>query len=150
MRSAITTLSILLLASGAFADDDSCRARLTGRWQQVDGQEDALSNWTLTQGPNDSIHVANSIGTQAISEFECNTMGKDCELKAAGRKSKVSMWFNGPKLVEMETTGAQVVKRRFAITGEGDTMDVETIPIAPPGKVEISHFKRIPPVVAKE
>jgi hypothetical protein len=49
------------------------------------------------------------------------------------------MWFNGPKLVELETRGAQVVKRRFSITGDGDTMDLETIPIVPTGKSEITH-----------
>ena len=71
-------------------------------------------------------------------------------LKGAGRKSRISMWFNGPKLVEMETKGSQVVKRRFSITGDGDTLDLETIPIAPAGKVETSHFKRVSPVAAKQ
>jgi hypothetical protein len=60
------------------------------------------------------------------------------------------MWFNGPKLVELETSGTQVVKRRFSITGNGDTMDLEAIPIAPVGKVETSHFKGVSPVLSKQ
>ena len=146
----IVALSTLLLASTAFADDDSSRAKLMGKWLQSDGNGEAKSAWNLEEGSADSIHVTNSSGAQTVTEFECNTMGKECAVKDAGRKSKVAMWFNGPKLVEMETRGNQVVKRRFSITGDGDTLDLETIPIAPAGKVETSHFKRVSPVMAKQ
>ncbi|MEO8598094.1 MAG: hypothetical protein ABI759_32540 [Candidatus Solibacter sp.] len=135
-------LSALLLTGAAFADDDS-RAKLIGKWQQSDGNADAKATWTLAGVPAESIRATNSSGAQTIAEFECNTMGKECEVKDAGRKTKVSMWFNGAKLVVMETRGDQVAKRRFAIAGDGDTMDLETIPIVPSGKVEITHFKRI-------
>ena len=144
------TLSALLIVSAAFADNDSSRAKLMGKWLQSDGNEEAKSSWTLLDGSADSIHITISNGTQVVAEFECNTVGQECAVKAAGRKAKVSMWFNGPKLVEMETVGAQVVKRRFSIGGDGETMDLETIPISPAGKTQISHFKRVPPVVAKQ
>ena len=143
-------LGTLLLASAAVADDDSGRAKLIGKWEQSGGNGEAKSTWALEEGLADSIHVTYVSGTQTVSEFECNTMGKECQVKDVGRKAKVSMWFNGPKLVEMETTGAQVLKRRFCITGDGDTMDLETIPIAPAGKGESSHFKRVAPVMAKQ
>jgi hypothetical protein len=146
----IFALSTLLLASTAFADDDSSRAKLMGKWQQSDGTGEAKPTWDLKEGLADSIHVTISSGAQTVAEFECNTVGKECAVKDAGRKSKVSMWFNGPKLVELETRGTQVVKRRFSIAGDGDTMDLETIPIAPVGKVETSHFKRVSPVAAKQ
>jgi hypothetical protein len=150
MRVPIIALSTLLLVSTAFADDDSSRAKLMGKWQQSDGNGEAKSTWALEEVTADSIHVTNSSGAQTVAEFECNTLGKECAVKDAGRKSKVSMWFNGPKLVELETKGSQVVKRRFSITGDGDAMELETIPIAPDGKVETAHFKRVPPVVAKQ
>jgi hypothetical protein len=149
MIASIVTLSVLVLASSAFADDDSSRAKLMGRWQQSDGNGETKSTWDL-EGLGTSIHVTNSKGTQTVAEFECNTVGKECAVEDAGRRSKVSMWFNGPKLVELETRGAEIVKRRFIITGDGDTMDLETIPIAPSGKVETAHFKRIPSAVAKQ
>ena len=146
----IVVLSTLFLSSTVFADDDSSRAKLMGKWLQSDGNGAAKSTWDLKEGLADSIHVTNSSGAQTLTEFECNTMGKECAVKDAGRKSKVAMWFNGPKLVEMETKGNQVVKRRFNIARDGDTMDIETIPIAPAGKVETSHFKRVSPVMAKQ
>jgi hypothetical protein len=149
MRVPIIALSTLLLASTAFGDDDSSRAKLIGKWLS-DGNGEAKSTWDIEEGSADTIHVTNSSGAQILAEFECNTLGKECVVKGAGRKSRVSMWFNGPKLVQMETRGSQVVKRRFSITGEGDTMDLETIPIAPAGKVETSHFKRVSPVMAKQ
>lgn len=42
------------------------------------------------------------------------------------------------------------MKRRFSITGDGDTMELETIHIALTGKVETSHFKRVPSSIAKQ
>jgi hypothetical protein len=150
MRVPMIALSTLLLVGIAAADDDSSRAKLMGKWQQSDGEEAAKATWALEEVTADSIRVTNSSGGQTVTEFECNTVGKECTVKDAGRKSKVSLWFNGPKLVEMETKGAQVVKRRFSITGDGDVMELETMPIAPAGKVETSHFKRVPPVVAKQ
>ena len=150
MKVSMMALSTLLIMGAAFADDDSGRAKLMGKWLQSDGGEDAKSSWTLVDGAADSIHVTNSNGTQVVAEFECNTVGQECAVKAAGRKSKISMWFNGPKLVEMETAGAQVVKRRFSVGGDGETLDLEIIPISPAGKTQISHFKRVPLVVAKQ
>src|SRR5690349_21544456 len=100
----IATLNALLLAAAAFADDDSSRAKLMGRWEQSDGNGEAKCTWAL-QGLGDSIHVTNSNDIQTVLEFECNTVGKECTLKEAGRPSKVSMWFNGAKLVQLETRG---------------------------------------------
>lgn len=142
MMVSMAILCALLLAGSAFADDESRRSGLMGKWQQSDGNEEARSTWTF-EGSGDSIHVANANGTQTVAEFECNTLGKECAIRDAGRSSKVSMWFNGAKLVELETRGNQVVKRRFSIAGTGDTMDVETIPIVPAGQGETTHFKRI-------
>lgn len=149
MTTSIVILSALLVAPSAFADDVSDRTRLIGKWQQSDENGQAKSTWAL-ESVGDSIRVTNFNGTQTLLEFECNTMGKDCEIKVAGRPSKVSMWFNGPKLVEMETRGARIVKRRFSIADDGETLDLETIPIVPAGKNEIAHFKRVHPAVSKQ
>src|SRR5580658_4364104 len=124
MKVLVTTVSALLIAGSAFAADDAVRAKLAGKWQQSDGNGES---WTLKES-GDSMQVTNAKSTATIEEFECNTVGKECAIKRAGHKSKVVLYFNGPKLIEMETTGNQVVKRRFAVTGDGDTMDLETIP----------------------
>jgi hypothetical protein len=141
MRVLVAGLSTLLLAGSALAADDAARGKLTGKWEQSDGNGEAKSTWTLKE-VGDSIHMNHSNLTGTIVEFDCNVGGKECEIKHAGHKSKVAVWFNGPKLIEMETMGTQVVKRRFTVTGNGDTMDLETIPLVPSGQTETTHFKR--------
>jgi hypothetical protein len=138
MKGSMIALSALLLTGSAFAADNALRAKLTGKWQQSDGNGET---WTLKDSGG-SMHLTNSSQKETIAEFDCNTLGKECAIKHAGLKSTVSLWFNGAKLVELETTGNQVVKRRFAVTGDGDTMDLETIPISPSGQGETTHFKR--------
>jgi hypothetical protein len=78
------------------------------------------------------------------------SLGKECEVKDAGRKVKVTLFFNGPKLVVLETRGDEVVKKRFGAVETGDTLELEVIPVAPDGKTETVHFKRVPnaPAVA--
>jgi hypothetical protein len=138
---AVTTI---LLAGTAWSADDATRAdtraNLAGTWQQTDGSGEK-STWILREDGT-SVHVANSNDAQTVADFNCNTVGKECDVKLAGHKSKVSMWFNGSKLVELQTTGDEVVKRLFQVTGKGDTMEIETVPIAPAGKTETAHFKR--------
>jgi hypothetical protein len=145
----IVTLSALLSAGAAVAGDDSGRDKLMGTWEQSDGNGEPTT-WTLegTSGFAGSMHVTNSHRTQTLTEFECNTLGMECAVQDAGKASKVSMWFNGAKLVQLETRGIQVVKRRFCVTGDGDTLDLETIPIVPAGKVETTHFRRTHSAVA--
>jgi hypothetical protein len=140
MKALAAGLSTLLLAGSALAADDAVRAKLTGKWQS-DGNGESNSTWTLKE-MGETIHVVNSNSTGTIVEFDCNIGGKECAIKHGGHKSKVALWFNGPKLVEMETIGTQVVKRRFTVTGNGDTMDLETIPLVPDGPSETMHFKR--------
>jgi len=117
-----------------------------GTWQSDNGA--AQASWTLAE-KGDSIHVANSNGGQTVEDFACNTSGKECSVKHAGHSAKVSMWFNGAKLVELESTGSQTVKRRFTVTGK-DSMDVETIHVSEGGSPEIAHFKRSPVESAKQ
>jgi hypothetical protein len=53
-----------------------------------------------------------------------------------GHDAKVSLWYNGPKLVEMVTEGAHAVKRRYAVSADGANLGVEIIPVVPEGRPE--------------
>jgi hypothetical protein len=144
----VVTMGILLSGGLALAQDDSVRAMLMGKWEQSDGEHEAKTTWIL-ESTGSSIHVSNSSDQQVVAEFDCNTMGKECAIKHAGHASKVSFYFNGPKLVELETMGSQVVKRRFTVTSDGDAMELETIPIVPGGSTETTHFKRVAATVSQ-
>ena len=136
------TLSlIILLASVALADDASDRVKLTGTWQAPEGKSSDGVTWTLNS-TSDGVKITESQNGQKVSEFECNVAGKECEISDNGHKAKVSMWFNGAKLVELETRGSEVFKRRFSVVQPDGVLEVEVIPVVPGGKTEASRFHR--------
>ena len=142
------TVRILLVTSlfafGAVADENADRARLAGAWQvQNEAGTPSASVWVLDE-KNDSMHITNMKGDRKLAEFECNTVGHECEIEDSGRHAKVSLWFSGPKLVELETRGDEVVKRRFAVSGQADTLELELIPVVPTGRTETMQLKRLP------
>jgi len=138
----------LLLGTAALADDAA--KTLTGTWAvSSDRANEGPTTWVIEQKP-DSIKITEIRNSDTLAEFECNTMGRDCDIKEAGKKTKVSMWFNGDKLVELETRGSDTLKRRFGLNAAGDTMDVEIIPISSSGKPEVVQFKRVDAAVAKK
>jgi hypothetical protein len=139
----ITALGALLMVGSVLADDDASRAKLMGSWQLADSGKDAAV-WTI-QEKADILHIINSVGGRIMAEFDCDSFGHECAIKDGGRPAKVSLWYLGPKLVEMETEtkGGVVWRRTFVVTGEGDTMDIEVAQIAPSTKTETLHFKRV-------
>jgi hypothetical protein len=124
----------VFLSSIAFADDSAERAKLAGTWQG-----DARAVWIL-ESQGDTFHITNSLGDKKVSEFAC-TLGKECEVKDAGRKVKVTMYFNGSTLWVIKARGEEIVKLRFGMA-EGDALELEVIPVAPAGKAETLHLKR--------
>ena len=47
-------------------------------------------------GRGNSMQVTEAEGGKKIADFACGTEGTPCEIKTAGKKAMVSMWFNGP------------------------------------------------------
>jgi hypothetical protein len=139
----LTAILLFLFGAAAHADDQSDRQKLIGSWELQGAAENSpASSWTFSTA-NNSIRVTQLEGGNKVADFACGTGGTSCEVKASGKKATVSMWFNGPLLVEMETKGSDVVKRRFKILPQGDVMEMEVIPIVPSGKTETFQFKRV-------
>ena len=145
MRMHLLSVAVLLTAPALFADDSADRAKLNGAWQS---QDEAHAVWTLEE-QGAAIHISNSQGDKKLSEFVCN-LGVECEIKEAGRKVKVTVYFNGPKLVVFETRGEEVFKRRFGMATAGDVLELETIPVVPDGKTETVHFTRLQTAAAQK
>lgn len=139
MKSQILTgVAALCLGSAMLAGGPVDRSQLYGQWAAQDGTE----TWAFHE-KGDQVQVSHTKGSETVSNFACGTTGRDCEFKDAGKKATVSMYFNGPKLVQLERHGGDVVKRRFAVGETGEAMVVELIPIVPAGKTETVHFKRV-------
>jgi hypothetical protein len=143
MKLPVVALTALCLGAVALAADDD-RAKLTGTWQSSSGSE----TWVL-QDKGETWHIAYTQGNQKPAEFDCAADGRDCNVKEAGHAAKVSLYFNGPRLVELETKGAEVIKRRFAVGQQGDQMDVEVIPVVSTEKAATVHFKRVSATASK-
>ncbi len=124
-------LVVLLLCLAA--DDTAGRASLNGTWKE------SSATWIIQEN-EDSVRLAYYEGGQPQTEVTCK-LGSECESKAGSRKSKVSLWFNGPKLVQMETRGNEIVKRRFSASG--DDLELEVIPISPGGNPQTIRLKRV-------
>ncbi len=133
-----------ILAGAVWAADDGDRAKIPGKWQS---QADSKQVWVV-EDTGDAIHITRSEGDQKVSEVQC-AIGQECQIKDAGKKIKVTMYYDGPKLIELETKGDEVVKRRFT-AGEADTMQIEVIPIVGGEvKAETLTFKRVSVQAAK-
>jgi len=133
--------SICLMAfvatTAALAQDEAQRAKLAGSWQAAD--QSAV--WTF-EDLRYSMHVTNLQGDRKIAEYTCD-LGQECEVKDAGKKVKVTLYFNGPNLVVMETRGGTTFKRRFGVEEKSDVLEMENIPIQPTGKTETVRFTRL-------
>ena len=136
---------IALGATACLAQNSADREKLLGSWET--GQSETHSVWTL-EAQGSSLHITNSLADKKLAEFACD-LGKECEVKDAGRKVKVLMYFNGPKIVVMETRGEEVFKRRFGVADPGNVLEVEMIPVVPDGKPETVRFTRVQTVAAK-
>lgn len=90
----------------------------------------------------DKIHVQEYKGSELKFDYTCGITGSSCKFKDGGHSATVSLWLNGPKLVELQTTAESVTKRRFSVTDKGSTLDVEVLKISPPGETEKIAFSR--------
>jgi hypothetical protein len=109
---------------------------VTGTWQSQSKPADSF----VIQRTGDQIHLQEMDGTNVKSEYTCKLGGQDCDV---GHGEKVSLWFNGPVLVELRTHHDAVVKRRFAFADGGNQMQLEVDPINPPGKQDqIMYVKK--------
>jgi hypothetical protein len=142
-------ITAALAAAVALADNATTRGKLSGTWQIDDQSTGRPATWVIEE-KTDAVRLSYTTENGKPAEVECNTVGRECEVKQDGRKAAVSLWFNGPKLVQMETKGSEVVKRRFTVGSDGNTMEVETIPIVPAGKAEVVRFKRSPEQTAEK
>ena len=129
------TLFLCMTISGIAAAQT---ASLSGTW--VLGKDSSVK-LVVEQTP-EKIHVKELKGDEVRTEYTCNLDGKDCSIKEEGHSAKVALWFNGPKLVELRTRGSEVTRRRFTLTGDGKSLEVELSPMSSPGKTEILAYSR--------
>jgi len=142
---AFTTLVAVAPPTLIWADDHADRTGLIGSWVQNGGS----GAWVINSLP-DGLHVTQIEGSGAIADFQCNTEGQSCDVKIGGHKATVSMYYNGSALVQLESKGDQIVKRRFSLLPSGNAMKVEVTPMTGRVQTEELEFERGQPQVRKK
>jgi hypothetical protein len=144
----IVIAGLLVLAAAGLADDDEQRAKLEGSWQlQTEGAKEASAY--VLQRSEDGMKISGTSDGKTVVDMDCK-FAQECSVKDFGHKAKVTMYFNGPHLVQTETIGSRIIRRRYTVTGDGNTMELEIIPIDPDGKAETVVFKRVSTDTAKQ
>jgi hypothetical protein len=111
---------------------------VSGKWAlQNNGSEELV-----IEQNGDTIQVRETRAGATTSEFTCNILGKECKAKEGGHSAKVSVWFNGPKLVEILTRGSDVTRKRYTVTENGTGLQVEVSSMSSNGKTETLVYTR--------
>src|SRR5215471_6941590 len=109
VKLALLCLAVPFVTAIAWGFDNAAREKLVGIWQAQESG-DSGGVWTIEAKSGDVLKLSETHGDQKLLEIECSTSGKDCKVKDLGKNATVSLWFNGDKLVGLETKGDEVVK----------------------------------------
>lgn len=135
-----------ILAFTAAAQDS--KPNFSGNWQLNSGKSELHSGKTSSETlkieqKGSSIHVIRtakaSDGKETITEFNCTTDGKDCDAKGI----KVSLWYDGKDLVEMEVGSEVVTKTRMSLAPDGKSINSETSFISPQSDADKMYLEKL-------
>lgn len=90
-----------------------------------------------------SIHVVKTMkagnGKESIIEFTCTTDGKDCNAKGV----KVSLWYDGTSLVEMDIGDDLVIKTSMTLGENAKTISATVTYISPQAEPDKLIFEKM-------
>jgi acetyl esterase/lipase len=143
-------LAVLALAA-AYVATATDRPALGGTWVLDPSQSDTgaakikAETISISQQPEE-VQLAQTVttanGKEMVSRISCNTAGEACKVQDHGA-AEVSFWYNGGMLVMSEIRGNdRMVRRRLKPSGDGHTLVMEVIHIAPAQKTETLTFTR--------
>lgn len=130
---ALALFAVVLLADDAGGPD------LRGTWRAA-GDSPIRELTVATAGAG--LHVTES-RNDGDSEWTCGTTGQQCDLRGS-HKGTVTAWYNGATLVVLETRngGGNISKERLELSSDKSAVDIELIPVVPPGKTEKFELRK--------
>ena len=136
MRDAGFSLVCILALLAATAAGQQSKPNFSGNWRanvercQLNSGKAPVVNLTIEQ-KDASIHVVKTVkggnGKESIIEFTCTTDGKDCDSKGV----KVSLWYDGTSLIEMDISDDLVVKISMTLDEKAKTINASVTYISP-------------------
>ena len=131
-------ISSIFLAAVAAIPAAAQTPDLSGNWV---ADSNASNKWILQQ-KDGKMHVQEMIGDKVETEFTCSLYGQECSARENGHAEKITMYFNGTKLVELRERNGSTVKQRLTLSDDGKTLSVETVPLSSNDKPETMSFRR--------
>jgi hypothetical protein len=149
--SRLAWLAGAVFASCMFAQNQP--HNLSGTWQLDTAKSQANQHdEKVTLTIQDHAHtiqfkrvVQEGGGKEVISQFTCQTGGKECDFDEGGHKAKVSLWYDGAALVILKTDGPKedsVTQWRLELSPDGKTLDVDLTHIVPEENEEKLVFNK--------
>lgn len=136
-------ISLLVASTNAGADEGADQERLVGLWQlQSRSASNTLTDWIFVVNGG-TLQVTQLDGGKVIIKFQCSIYGSTCKITTGNSMGTISVWHDQAALVEMETKGSVIIKRRFAVLAQGNVMEMEVIPVVPSGRAETFRFRRL-------
>jgi len=135
----------MMLGSASNAKAAGDRDKLNGSWaprSSANPGETRAQLWTF-RAEGSVLHVIETDGEKKIADFMCDTKSGGCEVKIDGKRTMVYLWFDGSRLMEIETRTSETLERSFTILPEGDAMEMKIIPLVLNGKIETFQYKRV-------
>jgi hypothetical protein len=143
----MTKILCLFLVSGALSLAQD-HPNFTGDWKldaaKSQASETKAMGLSIRQTGDDISVTAHEDGRSV--EFKCATNGQNCKRK--GEPGEVSMYYNGPMLVELDMDGHNsdhVIKKRLQLANDGKSLEMELMRISPPGPSEKLVFSKSEP-----
>jgi hypothetical protein len=136
MQQAGISFICVLPLFAALADAQQNKPNLSGKWQLNSSKSELHTGKSsginlIIEQSGASIHVVRttntSDGKQAVMDFHCTTNGKDCDTKG----TKVSLWYDGTSLVEMDITAEVIIKNNMTLAPDGKSISITVTYISP-------------------
>ena len=140
MRYLSTASVCFLCLCFASANGQQDHPNLSGKWQINAGRstlrsgKPAVASLTIEQKAT-SIHIISTMngeGKESVVDFTCTTDGKDCDV----RGEKISLWYSGPSLVEMEIGKDTTTKSTIKIDEDGKSITIDVAHITPTAEAD--------------
>jgi hypothetical protein len=140
MRYLTTASACFLCLCSPWAKGQQDHPNLSGKWQMnasrstLRSGKPAVASLTIEQKAT-SIHIISTMsdgGKESALEFTCTTDGKDCDIQG----EKISFWYSGPSLVEMEIGKDTTTKSTMKIDEDGKSITIDVVHITPTAEAD--------------
>ena len=111
-----------------------------GKWQlnssrsALQSGKPVVASLIIEQKPS-SIHIVSTMndgGKQGAGDITCTTDGKECEVGG----HKLSFWYSGASLVEMEIGKDVVMKSTIKLDADGKSLTIDVVHVTPTAETD--------------